>query len=292
MPESNFPTSLDSFAVLTAHDNIDTTGKELDKVLTKVNEALANLEAKVGVDGSAVTSSHDYKLAQAGLANGYATLNASSKVVQDPANATATPTNDKIPIASASGKLDSWISADRLVTQIDAVQRIFMSRLPNVGVAFTTLTGTAYFVYVGKLAIDLTPKFVEFWVSTAGTGAQTAEVGLFSSPAGPNKAGQTLTKLVSTGTVDSLTTAGIKRNTSAFATSIAAGTHLWAGIRTAMATTQPAVGGLVQDNSQGHALSTGAAGALTGAGPWSGAIIALPSYLNSTVAPELRVTLD
>ena len=45
-------------------------------------------------------------------ASGLASLNGSSKVVQDPANATATPTLGKIPIADGSAKLDGWISAD------------------------------------------------------------------------------------------------------------------------------------------------------------------------------------
>jgi hypothetical protein len=44
-------------------------------------------------------------------ASGVATLDGSSKVVQDPANATATPTASKIPIADGSGKLDGWISS-------------------------------------------------------------------------------------------------------------------------------------------------------------------------------------
>lgn len=43
-------------------------------------------------------------------ANGYASLDASSKVVQDPANATATPAANKIPIADGDGKLIDWIT--------------------------------------------------------------------------------------------------------------------------------------------------------------------------------------
>jgi hypothetical protein len=39
-------------------------------------------------------------------ASGIASLDSNSKVVQDPANATATPTASKIPIADGSGKLD------------------------------------------------------------------------------------------------------------------------------------------------------------------------------------------
>lgn len=45
-----------------------------------------------------------------GAASGLASLDANIKVEQDPANATATPTASKIPIADGSGKLDGWVS--------------------------------------------------------------------------------------------------------------------------------------------------------------------------------------
>jgi hypothetical protein len=45
-----------------------------------------------------------------GAASGIATLDTNIKVIQNPANATATPTASKIPIADANGKLDGWIS--------------------------------------------------------------------------------------------------------------------------------------------------------------------------------------
>ena len=51
--------------------------------------------------------------ANKGAASGYASLNASSKVVQDPANAQTTSAAGKIPIADGNGKLDSWISGNR-----------------------------------------------------------------------------------------------------------------------------------------------------------------------------------
>jgi len=166
------------------------------------------------------------------------------------------------------------------------------SPLPNVATAITPVNGTAYFVYLGRTTVEFTPKYVEFYVNTAGSGSQTAEVGLFSSTSPPNKGSLSLSKLVSTGSVSSLTSTGVKRNTSAFSTSVPAGTHLWAGIRTAMATNQPALAGLCMDFSQGRVLSTASAGALTGAGPWTGAIISLGMYLNTAITPDLRVTLD
>jgi len=50
-------------------------------------------------------------LSEKAAASGVASLDASSLVVQNPTNATATPTASKIPIADGSGKLDGWISA-------------------------------------------------------------------------------------------------------------------------------------------------------------------------------------
>lgn len=48
-----------------------------------------------------------------GAANGYASLNASSKVIQDPANAQTTPAAAKIPLADGSGKIaDGWLSSN------------------------------------------------------------------------------------------------------------------------------------------------------------------------------------
>lgn len=50
-------------------------------------------------------------LTQKAAASGVASLDAGSLVVQNPTNATATPTASKIPIADGSGKLDGWVTA-------------------------------------------------------------------------------------------------------------------------------------------------------------------------------------
>jgi hypothetical protein len=154
-----------------------------------------------------------------------------------------------------------------------------------------TTSGTAYWVYVGQVATSCTVARVEFVVGTAGAGAQTAEVAIASSPAAPSKAGQSLTKLAATGTVDSLIATGVKRNTTTLATTVAAGTHLWAGLRTALATTQPQILGLAGDFNEGQYLTTAASGVLTGAGPFTGALVAADTTYVWR-APDLRVTLD
>ena len=146
------------------------------------------------------------------------------------------------------------------------------SKLPTIAGAILT-EDTAYFVYLGKTNRKLTATRVLAHVTTGGTGAQTAEVGLFSTPTAPNRAGQTLTKLVADGTLGDLTGTGVLGNTTAFSTDIPAGTHLWAGIRTAMATNEPQIVGLTQDMSAGLVLSTATAGALTAGTTFTGALI-------------------
>lgn len=66
----NYPTSLDLFTDPTASDQLNLPSHS--GLHTDINSAVEALEAKVGADGSAVTSSHDYKIAQleAGVTGG------------------------------------------------------------------------------------------------------------------------------------------------------------------------------------------------------------------------------
>jgi len=57
---SNFPTSLDNFTNPTSTDTLDSPPHDVQH--SDANDAIEALQAKVGIDGSAVTTSHDYKL--------------------------------------------------------------------------------------------------------------------------------------------------------------------------------------------------------------------------------------
>jgi len=186
--------------------------------------------------------------------------------------------------AAASGGL-----LQGLAQLMDTSGRCVRSTLPNINTGMILVSNTAYFVYLGRVTVTSTFAFVRFAVRTAGAGAQTAEVGFFSTPTAPSRANQTVTKLAATGTVDDLTGTGVKGNTNTLAISVAAGTHLWAGIRTAMATTQPSPYALIADRGHGRILSTAASGALTGAGPWTGALI---TDAGTTLCPDLEGALD
>jgi plastocyanin len=205
---------------------------------------------------------------------------------------TLQPGDERIFIEGSPPFTVTNISSGRLLTNIEGStsQSVFFSQLERAAVGtFLTIGGTAYCVYVGRVAQAITAAFVEFHVTTVGAGAQTAEVGLFSTPTAPSKSNQTLTKIVATGTVDSLTSTGAKRNTSNFAQVVQAGTHLWAVYRVDMATTEPTCGGIAGDMSQGHILTLVGASALTGISTIAGVI---PAIATATVAPDLRVTLS
>lgn len=157
------------------------------------------------------------------------------------------------------------------------------------GGVFQTITDTAYWVYCGTSPRARTIAHVEFRVGTGGTGAQTAEVALASSPLAPNKTAQVLTKIAADGTLSDATGTGVMRNTTTMAASVAAGAHLWAGIRFAMATTQPILRALSADWGEGFILTTATPGALTGAGPWTGALVA---EAITAQGPALRIVSD
>ena len=65
---TNFPTSLDSLTNPTSSDSLNSPSHSAQHA--NVNDAVEALQAKVGADSSAVTSSHDYKIAQLEASNG------------------------------------------------------------------------------------------------------------------------------------------------------------------------------------------------------------------------------
>ena len=61
---TNFPTTLDGFQNPGASTTMDAAGFEHDAQHANVNDAIAALQAKVGINGSGDPSSLDYKMAQ------------------------------------------------------------------------------------------------------------------------------------------------------------------------------------------------------------------------------------
>lgn len=194
-------------------------------------------------------------------------------------------------------------AANRLIQGADIAggsdeQVIFSSSLPTIGGA-ALITGVAYWIYVGRIGPNQPLNFVELAVTTAAVGAQVAEAAIAVSTAAPNKAAQSLT-CVAAGAITADLTAGtgVFRNATAFAwnttfgsttSALGSGTavHVWCGVRTAMATTQPQVFGLTCDMSQGQILSTAAAGVLAAGTTYTGALIA---HAVTWQGPQLRLS--
>lgn len=206
-------------------------------------------------------------LTQRGAANGVATLDGSSLV----------------PVAQLPAATSTTQGAVKT-----SGRRVFVPVSPGAGTAFLLGADVAYFVYVGRMEETVTPQYVRGLVSLGGGGAQTAEVGLFSTPLAPNHGGQTLTKIEATGTVDDLTGTGQKANTSAFSTSVAAGTHLWAAIRTNMAGAEPTLLATGPDLGCFIVMRTTTAGALTASSTFTGVTVGNAA----APCPSLFVTLD
>lgn len=154
-------------------------------------------------------------------------------------------------------------------------QRVLRSSVPTNGGNFLCIAQTAYFVYMGRKALSSPAYRVNAYLNVLGVGAGAQEAGIFSTPLPPNTAGQTLTKIAATTTWDSLLVGLGSKLSGIFAplAPVPAGTHLWAGVRFDLATTQPTFAGLLYDLMEGEILVTAAAAAFTTAGPWVGTVV-------------------
>jgi hypothetical protein len=123
-----------------ASDAETITGTETAKTVTP-----SNITAKIDTDGTlagdldtripsqkAVKTYADTKipLTQKAAASGVASLDAGSLVVQNPANATATPTASKIVIADAGGLVNGWVSpaTTSVAGLMPATDRLYLSQ--------------------------------------------------------------------------------------------------------------------------------------------------------------------
>lgn len=105
----NFPSSLDSLSNPTSTDLLDNTSPSLDHWTqhADANDAIEALEAKVGVNGSAVTTSHDYKLSEVTSTDKAvgktATQTLTNKTLTSPTINTATITGSALTTSTVNG---------------------------------------------------------------------------------------------------------------------------------------------------------------------------------------------
>lgn len=113
-----FPTTLDSLTDMTPTNSLGAEGHNTRH--TDLNSAVEALEAKVGVDNSAVTSSHDYKIAALESTDSTHTTNIATNATNIATNTTNITSNDT-DIANHLGYLeDGWIPSGETWTYASA----------------------------------------------------------------------------------------------------------------------------------------------------------------------------
>lgn len=176
----------------------------------------------------------------------------------------------------------------------DGFMRFWASKLTRVANgANANVSGQAYWVYMDFFdQATVLQGITLMQAAIQGVGTQVAEVVFATTPVGPNRAGQTLTKLGNADSaLSSLTAAAtaVIRPGANMNVNVPPFSHVWAGFRQAMQTTQAGFECLTDDMLQGAVLITPAAGALSGPGPWVGALTTLSV---AAVAPMMFATVD
>jgi hypothetical protein len=117
---TNFPTSIDSLTNPASTDSLDTPSHSTQHINS--NDAIEAIQAKVGVDNSAVTTSHDYKISQ------LETDSHSPVTVTDSTEIDFTLTGQEITASLKSGSIDET----KLDTSVNASLDLADSALQNV----------------------------------------------------------------------------------------------------------------------------------------------------------------
>lgn len=158
---------------------------------------------------------------------------------------------------------------------------ILRSRLPvATGVALTS--GTAYWVFVGRVARSTTFNKIITNVGTIGAGAGNVQFAVATSPDAPARGPQVLTVQAFTVLLNTLAT-GDQANSDNLGYLATSTDYLWVGVRSALATTQPVLGGLAGDRGTGEILATAGAAVFTLGASYTGALIASAAFQ----APEV-----
>lgn len=173
-------------------------------------------------------------------------------------------------------------------------QRSWGSVLPVNPTGMQLASGSTYWIYIGQIVS--TVVFARFAASciAVGSGTQTGEWAIATSPDEPARDQKTLTvryrhTIVAANGRESFTTTGYKANATGFAFAPTLYSYVWLGMRVVMATTMPSFNCLYADDSRGLALITPASGALVVGTDYTGALYGANQL---TQAPDLQIMLD
>lgn len=129
------------------------------------------------------------------------------------------------------------------------------------------VSGTFWASYYGYVSMPgRTVLYLEATITASATVSSVGEMGLFSTPSGPNQAAQTLTKLSASGTLTDMTagTPPLIIRTAALNYAVLPGTHLWVASRFACGGTQPTFAEGVSHTGLAEVLYATSIAALTG----------------------------
>lgn len=135
-----YPTTLDSFINPAATDQVSVVSHSGQH--TNANNAIAAIEAKVGINGSAVTTSHDYKLSL--ITGADKAIGAASPTIVTPTIASFTNAQHNHQNAAGGGQLaESALALTDITTNdVSTSKHGFMSKLPGGTTTFYRGDGT------------------------------------------------------------------------------------------------------------------------------------------------------
>ena len=177
---SNFPSSLDAFTNPSSSDAMDSVSVPHATQHSDLNDAVEALQAKVGADSSAVTSSHDYKIAQleAGATGG--------KILQ----VVSTTKTDTFSAAISGGNDTAITGLSATITPTSASSTILVLGMVNGGGYGTGTNGVNVRTYRGATMIGVASSFGNRTEATASShggisGERMSNVGILltDSPA-------------------------------------------------------------------------------------------------------------
>jgi hypothetical protein len=131
---SSFPSSLDAFTNPSSTDAMDSVSVPHATQHADLNDAVEALEAKVGADSSAVSSSHDYKIAQLEAAS-------TGKILQV-VRATDTTNRTTTSLSFVDANISVTITPTSATSNILLVWSVHVDSTPSGGYALAVLVIT------------------------------------------------------------------------------------------------------------------------------------------------------
>ena len=121
---SNFPTSLDSLTDPTATGKLNSPSHSQQHI--NINDAVEKIEAKVGVNSSAVTTSHDYKLSGVGTGDKASSVTGTETLTNK--RLTSPKINENVAVTSTATEINNLSG----VTGVTGTEKIVLDINPTI----------------------------------------------------------------------------------------------------------------------------------------------------------------